>query len=240
MSEVGEKYLAFCRELGPQITIVGVAKGQPVAKIEEAIASGLQVVANNYVQEGQDLIQAISALEGNSVSAAMLNAERNPSDRFLSFDRRVAWHFIGHIQSRKAKALLPYDCVQSLDRLSVATTLSRELESKKASLEVLVQVNIGQEPQKSGVLPQDLPTFLEALSAFPQLKLKGLMAIPPLTSQPEGRRPYFKMMRRLFEQHQKTYFLSVLSMGMSDDYRIAAEEGSTMVRLGTLLFGSRT
>ena len=106
-------------------------------------------------------------------------------------------------------------------------------------MDVLVQVNIGEEPQKSGVAPAELESFLGLIAALPQLQLRGLMALPPLTKSAEERRPYFKKMRRSFEQFAGPYSLTCLSMGMSDDFRIAAEEGSTMVRIGTQLFGAR-
>lgn len=211
MSEIARRFLSLRKELGTHVTLVGVAKAQSADTVREAIRAGLTAVANNYVQEGQTLRAALAS-------------------------ENVAWHFIGHIQSRKAKEILDYDCVQSLDRESVAAAMNKGLQRP---MDVLVQVNVGEEPQKSGVLPRDLGAFLSGLASYSQLRVRGLMALPPLTDDPEARRPYFKTMRRLFEEYQRPHQLQVLSMGMSDDFRIAAEEGSTMVRVGSLLFGSR-
>lgn len=187
----------------PHARLLAVTKTQTPEKVRAVVDQGITLLGNNYVQEGAALREALR-------------------------DLNVEWHFIGHIQSRKAKELGDYDCIQSLDRLDVAKKLS-------ASQEVLVQVNIGEEAQKSGVSPGGLSEFLEGMRAFPHLKVNGLMAIPPLTATPEERRPYFRKMRQLLEETR----LEVLSMGMSDDYRIALDEGSNLIRLGTILFGPR-
>lgn len=195
----------------PEARLLGVTKGQTPEIIAEAIAAGVHLLGNNYAQEGEALREKIN-------------------------DARVEWHFIGHIQSRKAKLLTGYHCVQSVDRVEVAQALDKHLEK---TLEILLQVNVGEEPQKSGVLPADLPALVEAMRGFSNLKLAGLMALPPLTVEPEGRRPFFRKMRQLYEETRRTVPLRVLSMGMSDDFRIALEEGSNLIRLGTILFGPR-
>lgn len=197
-----------------RVTLVGVAKGQPEQKIREAVQEGLKVVANNYVQEGERLRAALA-------------------------DLSVEWHFIGHVQSRKAKDLLTYDCVQSLDRLSIAESLNERMKPLGRRLPVLIEVNIGQEAQKSGILPDALGDFLDSVRALPFLEVKGLMGMPPPLSPVEGRRPYFRSLRKLFETAVPASLFSVLSMGTSEDYDIAVEEGATMVRLGTVLFGPR-
>lgn len=216
VSSVGENYAAIADALSkfPQVSLVGVAKGQPREQVEAAIAAGLSIVANNYVQEGAKLMEDMSSAS-------------------------VSWHFIGHIQSRKAKNLASYHCIQSLDRASIAQALEERLKATSRKMQALIQINIGEEPQKSGILPSDLDHFLEEIPFLSHLEIKGLMALPPLTAAPEQRRPYFQRMRRLFDAYRTAQRWTTLSMGMSDDYLIAAEEGSTMVRVGTLLFGSR-
>lgn len=190
--------------------IVGVTKGQAVQRVREAVAAGLEILGNNYVQEGEALREAIGA--------------------------GVEWHFIGHIQSRKARSLTGYDCVESLDRLSVAEELEKRLQAK---LSVLVEVNLGGEAQKSGIAPAELPAFLEGLRKFPKLEPRGLMAMPPPLEPVEARRPFFRELKALFSSNAGGDRWDTLSMGTSEDYRIAIEEGATLVRLGTALFGPR-
>ena len=189
------------------IAIVGVTKLQPVALIREALAAGVKILANNYAKEGSAL-------------------------RMACGDLPAKWHFIGHIQSRKVKSLTDYDCIQSLDRISVAKELEKRLQG---DIEVLVEINIGGEAQKSGIASAALPDFLCELHAFPRLRVRGLMAMPPPLEPVEARRPFFQELRRLFDRHS----FDCLSMGTSRDYLVAIQEGSTMVRLGTALFGER-
>jgi len=213
VSEIRDRLAEIQNALAPYpgARLLGVTKGQAPETIAQAIQAGVTLLGNNYVQEGAQLREKIGA-------------------------EKVEWHFIGHIQSRKAKLLTTYDCVQSVDRLEIAEAL--EKHSPKP-IEVLLQVNIGEEPQKSGVLPADLAKLVEAVRGFSRVKVVGLMALPPLTLEPEGRRPYFRKMRQLFDETKAVLPLRVLSMGMSDDFRIALDEGSNLIRLGTILFGSR-
>ena len=196
-----------------KVEIVGVTKHQPVERLREAVRAGIKVFGVNYAQEGE----AFRAALGDS----------------------VRWDFIGHIQSRKAKHLLDYDRIQSLDRASVAEILNREGQSRGTALSCLVEINIGEEPQKSGVLPSELDGFLKDLATLSYLKIDGFMGMPPPLQPVEARRPHFKMLREFFDRYREKYRLSVLSMGTSEDFLIAVEEGSTMVRLGTSLFGAR-
>jgi pyridoxal phosphate enzyme (YggS family) len=205
---VAERFESIKRELGnASVTIVGVTKIQPVELVREAVACGVRVLANNYVQEGAKLREALG-------------------------DAAVEWHFIGHIQSRKAKDLTGYHCVQSLDRLSVAEELNKRLDRK---LDVLVEVNIGNESEKSGIAPEALEEFMKGMEPFTNLKVKGIMGMPPPLQPVELRRPYFKELRALRDR----FGLATLSMGTSNDYLVAVEEGATMIRLGTVLFGER-
>jgi hypothetical protein len=200
---------------GREIQIVGVTKHQPIEKVKEAIEAGVTKLAVNYAQEGDEL-------------------------RLQIENEEVEWHFIGHIQSRKVKYLTDYQYVQSIDRLEIAEDLNGRLEKIDKGIYVLVEVNIGREPQKSGVFPEKLGDFLDRLSALPNLKVIGLMAMPPMLHPVEDRRVYFKEMAQIFKKFQPEYKLEILSMGTSDDYLLAIQEGSTMVRLGTCLFGRRS
>ncbi|MFM8314996.1 MAG: YggS family pyridoxal phosphate-dependent enzyme [Deltaproteobacteria bacterium] len=200
---------------GREIQIVGVTKHQPIEKVREAIAAGVTQLAVNYAQEGDELRLQIE------------------SDQ-------VEWHFIGHIQSRKVKYLTEYSYVQSIDRLEIAEDLNHRLEKLDRAIYVLIEINIGREPQKSGVFPERLEDFLDRVSALSNLKVIGLMAMPPMLHPVEDRRIYFKEMAQLFKKFKSQYHLEILSMGTSDDYLLAIQEGSTMVRLGTCLFGRRS
>jgi PLP dependent protein len=199
---------------GRKVQIVGVTKHQPAEKVEEAIQAGVSLLAVNYAQEGDELRLKIE----------------NP---------RVQWHFIGHIQSRKVKYLTDYQCVQSLDRWEIAEDLNRRLAKLNKVINVLIEVNIGRESQKSGVWPEKLADFLDRMAALENLKVTGLMAMPPMLHPVEDRRIYFKEMFQLFTRVQSQYPLEILSMGTSDDYLLAIQEGSNMIRLGTCLFGKR-
>ncbi len=216
MSAEWEKLQDEIRHRSPhpeRVTILGACKAQPVDKVRARIADGLNVLGNNYVQEGHALREQLSDFKGE-------------------------WHFIGHIQSRKARELVDYDCVQSLDRISVAQELNRRLEEKNRRIKVLVEVNVGGEDSKSGIPPENLEEFLFQLRLLHHLDVDGLMGMPPPLQPVENRRPHFKKLRALFDEFGKGAWRR-LSMGTSEDYAVALEEGSTLIRLGTVLFGER-
>ncbi len=196
---------------GSGVRVLGVTKGQPLERLLEGVACGLTLLGDNYVQEGQRLREQLPSYKGE-------------------------WHFIGHIQSRKARDLVAYDCVESLDRISVAEELN-----KRASrvIPVFAEVNVGEEVSKSGVRPEELEKFLDALKGFPSLRLEGLMALPPPLEPIEARRPHFQKLRQLFDRFSGSHGLKWLSLGTSDDYPLAVAEGANLLRLGTALFGPR-
>jgi PLP dependent protein len=199
---------------GKKIEIMAVAKYQPLERLREAIAAGVTLFGQNYAQEGAETRAALSS-------------------------ETIHWHFIGHIQSRKVKFLVHYDCVQSLDRLDVAEMLNARLAGLGKTLPVLVEVNVGGETQKSGIAPDALGEFLKKLSSCNHLVPQGLMAMPPPLQPVEERRPYFRRMSELFASYSETYAFHTLSMGTSEDFEVAASEGSTLIRLGTILLGHR-
>jgi PLP dependent protein len=151
----------------------------------------------------------------------------------------VRWHFIGHLQSNKVKDVLPaYSLIHSLDRLSLAESLQRGAEKLGLDPEVLIQVNVSAEKSKFGLAPEDFPGFLKKISSFDRLLVRGLMTMAPFVDDPEETRPCFEMLRRLRDENAKPGLeLPELSMGMTNDYVIAVEEGATMVRIGSALFG---
>ncbi len=160
-------------------------------------------------------------------------------------DLAVSWHFIGHLQSNKAKvALESFAWIHTLDRESLARELNRAAQKLGKRIPVLIQVNTGYEESKSGLAPEALFPLFELASSLDGLEIRGLMALPPYYDDPEEVRPHFRALRvwleRLRDRSRSPEMLSELSMGMSHDFEVAIEEGATMVRIGTALFGTRT
>jgi len=205
---------------GPEeVLLVAVSKTVPPERIREAIAAGARTLGENRVQEAKEKIQAL----GRS---------------------GVSWHLVGHLQSNKVKdAIALFDLIHSLDRLSLAEELDRRGRASGKRVEVLVQVNAADEPSKGGFRADELRQALEALAGRAGLWVRGLMAIPPEPKTPEDSRPCFKAMRTLLEQARGWGItgldLDALSMGMSGDFEVAIEEGATIVRVGTAIFGPR-
>jgi len=196
------------------IVLVAVTKGFPVERIREAMAVGLRVFGENRVQEALPKIDEIGPAE-------------------------VDWHLIGHLQTNKVKFIEGrFRMIQSVDRSGLVEALDRRLGS---ALDVLVEVNVAEESQKTGALPTDLPVIAQAVAAAGHLRLRGLMTIAPMVADPEQVRPIFRRLRSLRDEtSQKLGMpLPVLSMGMTDDYPVAVQEGATMLRLGRALFGPR-
>jgi pyridoxal phosphate enzyme (YggS family) len=218
MSEIALRFQEIQKQIalhsgGRAVEVVGVTKFQPLERLREGIGAGIKILGVNYAQEGEKFRAAVG--DG------------------------VRWDFIGHIQSRKAKGLSHYDCIQSLDRTNVAEILNREAQGQGIVVPCLVEINIGEETQKSGVLPGNLESFLAEVSRLSYIKVVGFMGMPPALEPVEQRRPFFRKLKEIFDRYQPKLSLTTLSMGTSDDYLIAVDEGSTMVRLGTSLFGAR-
>jgi len=196
------------------VALVAVTKTVPVERIREAIRLGLHTFGENRVQEAMPKMDEIG-----------------PAG--------VDWHLIGHLQTNKVKFVEGrFQMVQSVDSAALAGALDRRLQS---ALEVLVEVNVAEEPQKTGALPADLPAIASAVASAGHLRLRGLMTIAPMVTDPERVRPIFRRLRALRDEtsQQLGMPLPVLSMGMTDDYPVAVEEGATMLRLGRALFGPR-
>lgn len=202
------------------VALIAVSKTFGAAAVIAAARCGQRDFGESYVQEALD-------------KAARLRA--------LAPDLDVRWHFIGPIQSNKTRALAEhFDWVQSVDRLKIAQRLSEQRASERPPLNVLLQVNISGEATKSGAAPADVPALAAAIAALPRLRLRGLMAIPAPTPDATLQRAQFARLRRLFDELCACGLdLNTLSMGMSDDLEAAIAEGSTMVRIGTAIFGAR-
>ena len=192
-----------------EVTLVAVTKVFPADYVEHAIAAGIADIGENRVQEAR---------------------EKKPLVR-----GGARWHLIGHLQSNKAKdAVRLFDVIQTVDSLDLAQKIARAAEAAGKRQEVLLQVNIGNEEQKSGAERADVPALVEVLRGIDALDLRGLMAIPPVGAADDARR-YFRELRALRDR----VGVEQLSMGMSEDFEVAIEEGATIVRVGRAIFGSR-
>ncbi len=204
-----------------EILLVSVAKTQPAAAVAEAIEGGVRKLGENRVQEARE--------------------KRSELDPALA--SRARWHLIGSLQRNKARQVPGlFDVVESVDSLALAQELSRRAEAAGAGpLEVFIQVNTGEEPQKGGALPGEVPGLLREISGLAGIRATGLMCIPPLGRAPEESRPHFRALREIRDRAQEEGHSEVLglSMGMSADLEVAVEEGSTCVRIGTAIFGPR-
>ena len=208
-----------CGRSAEEIRLVAVSKRFPSSVIEEAFNAGQTLFGENYIQEVQQKRAAI------------------PSG--------ARFHFIGHLQTNKARtAAESCDMVETVDRLKLARALSNHLERLNRTMDILVQVNIGEDGNKSGVSINDTEGLLHELKTIRHIRVRGLMTIPPLESSPEKSRPHFKNLRLLADKLARKDLFSdnnsiELSMGMSGDFHVAIEEGATIVRVGTAIFGNR-
>lgn len=199
------------------VRLLAVSKTKPVSAIEEAIQAGQKAFGENYVQEGVGKI-------------AYFNQQAD-----------LEWHFIGPLQSNKTKLVAAhFDWIQTVDRLKIAQRLSEQRPADKAPLNVLIQINISDEASKSGIAPEEMLPLAKEIALLPNLKLRGLMAIPKPEHEPAQQKIALSKMQQLFNRLQTEFEgIDTLSMGMSDDMAAAIECGSTMVRIGTAVFGAR-
>jgi pyridoxal phosphate enzyme (YggS family) len=225
MSAIKENYLRVvermegaARRVGRDprgIKLVAVSKTVDVVRIKEAVEAGVSILGENYVQEAQKKIEEIG--------------------------RSVAWHFIGHLQSNKAKyAVRLFDVVHSVDNLGLAEELNRRAEQAGRVLEVMMEVNLSGETTKFGAEEESVLNLAKMIRRLHHLSLEGLMTMPPYFDSPEKSRPYYIGLRELKERMVREGIpMKELSMGMSNDFEIAIEEGATFVRVGTAIFGAR-
>jgi len=200
-----------------EVRLVAVTKTQSAARVAEARAAGLEVFGENYVQEAEEKIRAVPGAE---------------------------WHLIGKLQRNKVgKAVSLFPWIQTVDSAALLAEISRRAAATGKTVELLVEVNLAGEGSKGGVSPEGLPALLDAASVLPGVRLRGLMAIPPYSDDPDASRPHFARLRSLLEESARRAprgtEMTELSMGMSHDFEAAIEEGATMVRVGTAIFGQR-
>ncbi|GBC88433.1 hypothetical protein HRbin13_00556 [bacterium HR13] len=217
LREVEERLQKACERAGgkrEEVILLGASKSVPAERIREFYACGLSTFGENRVQEFLKKYQALK-------------------------DIAIDWHFIGRLQSNKVKYILgKVSLIHSLDRDSLAQEINKRAGAVQ---DVLIEVNIGEETTKGGVAPEELFAFYQHLLNYKNLRVLGLMCVPPYTEDPEKARPYFAKLRELKEKLESEFLVKLphLSMGMSADFEVAVEEGATIVRIGTLLFGER-
>jgi len=216
---IRHRVAAACKHAGrvpADVTIIGVTKTKPAAAIRAAAEAGITEIGENYVQELVAKHAGLGAI--------------------------VRWHFIGHLQRNKVREIVSFvDLIHGVDSERLGVEIDRRAADAGRRMPVLVQVNTSGEASKSGVAPADLPALVERLAQLPGLDVQGLMTIPAIFDDPEGVRPMFRMLRTLRDELRRSTGLplSHLSMGMTGDFEVAVEEGATMVRIGTALFGHR-
>ena len=210
---------AYCGRNPESIRLVAVSKTVGPDRIAAAIDAGVDLLGENYIQEARDKFQAL-------------------------YKHHVKWHFIGHLQSNKAKyAVRMFDLIHSVDSLKLAKALDNAARKNGKVQEVLIQVNISREATKSGIAEAEAAELARKISQLANIRLKGLMTMPPFFDAPELARPYFQQLARLRERiashHIPGVAMDELSMGMTGDFEVAIEEGATLVRIGTAIFGAR-
>ncbi len=207
-----------CRRDPKSIRLVAVSKTVSADRIKTAIDAGIDILGENYIQEARTKFNALAAYP-------------------------VSWHFIGHLQTNKAKyAVRLFDLIHSVDSLKLARELDKQAKKVNKIQEILIQINIGNEPSKSGADIENTSNLIREVSCLQHLSVKGLMIMPPYFTDPEKVRPYFSALRDLRDRIHQTVpgvDLHELSMGLSNDFEVAIEEGATLVRIGTAIFGER-
>ena len=206
-------------ELPGRVQLVGAAKTRTAKEVIEAIEAGLTIIGHNYVQEAERLFDVVS--------------------------QPVKWHMIGHLQSNKAKkAAGIFDMIETVDSMKLAKAIDKACKGLNKTMPVLVEINSGEEAQKAGVMPENAVSLLQEISTLAHLKVRGLMTMGPFSGDPEDARPYFRKTKKLFDEVRSLNLaevdMAVLSMGMSNSYDVAIEEGANLVRIGTKIFGERT
>jgi len=215
---ISENVKRILEELPPGVELVAAAKTKTPDEIKEAVEAGVRIIGENYVQE------AIEA--------------------FRHIGHSVQWHFIGHLQKNKVKkAVEIFDLIETLDSVEIGQEIDKRCASAGKIMPVLIEINSGREPQKFGVFPEKAEPLILELANLNNIKVAGLMTMGPLEGDPEDARPYFRETKRVFDEIKARTVpgaeMKFLSMGMTNSYRVAVEEGANLVRIGTKIFGPR-
>jgi pyridoxal phosphate enzyme (YggS family) len=216
---IKENVRRILTELPDEVRLVAAAKTRTPEEVLEAVQSGVKIIGENYIQEAKRAYELVG--------------------------KKAEWHFIGSLQKHNIRGRMVeiFDMIETVDSVEIAAEINRRCAQIGKVMLVLVEVNSGREPQKSGVFPGDVQPLIKAISSFENIKVTGLMTMGPRFGNPEDSRPYFVETRRIFERMKEVNLPNVemkdLSMGMTNSYRIAIEEGANIVRIGTKIFGER-
>lgn len=215
---IKENVSKILEELPEGVSLVGAAKTRSPQEVLEAVEAGLEIIGENYVQEAERAFEAVGG--------------------------KAKWHMIGHLQSNKAKkAVTVFDLIETVDSIKLARAIDRACGKIDKVMPILMEINSGEESQKAGVMPEDAISLARDMSELNNIKLMGLMTMGPFAGDPEDSRPYFQKTKKLFEEIKTISLPGVemkyLSMGMSNSYKVALEEGANVVRIGAKLFGER-
>ena len=215
---IKEAAIKILAELPEGVRLVGAAKTKSPEEIMEAIDAGLEIVGENYVQEAEQAFEIIGT--------------------------RVKWHMIGHLQKNKVKkAVSIFDMIETIDSMKLCRLVDSACGNINKIMPVLIEINSGEEEQKAGVMPENAASLIKEMTVLSNIRIMGLMTMGPFSEDPEVSRPYFKTTKEIFDLIRQEGIEGVemkyLSMGMSDSYKVAIEEGANLVRIGTKLFGER-
>ncbi len=215
---IEENVKKILEELPPGIELMAAAKSRTPKEILQAVEAGVTIIGENYVQEALAAFEVVGPL--------------------------VKWHFIGHLQKNKVKkAVQIFDMIETIDSIELAGEIDKRCSQHGRIMPVLVEINSGREPQKFGVLPEEAETLIKEMLSLQNIKIEGLMTMGPMFGNPEDARPYFIETRKAFDQLRALSLPGVemryLSMGMTNSYKVAIEEGANIVRIGTKIFGPR-
>ena len=215
---IAENVRAILAELPAGVELVAAAKTRAPAEILEAVEAGVRTVGENYVQEAESAVAAVG--------------------------RRVRWHLIGHLQTNKVRKAVPvFDLIETVDSAALAREIDRRAAALGKTMPVLIEVNSGREPQKAGLFPEAVEALVREVAALQNVRVCGLMTMGPFEGDPEAARPYFRETKKVWDALRAAAVPGVemrhLSMGMTNSWRVAVEEGATLVRLGTAIFGPR-
>ncbi len=215
---IKENVAELLKELPPRVELLAATKTRTPEEVQEAVSAGVKMVGENYVQD----------------------AERN----LKVVGRSAEWHLIGHLQKNKTKkAVSLFDMIETVDSVDIAQEIDKRCAQVGKVMPVLIEVNSGREPQKSGVLPEDTEKLIREIAPFKNIKVMGLMTMGPELPNPEDIRPYYRETKKLFDRIKALNIPNIemkyLSMGMTASYKVAIEEGSNLVRVGSKIFGER-
>jgi pyridoxal phosphate enzyme (YggS family) len=215
---IEENVNKILQELPPGIELMAAAKARTPEEIMRAVQAGVKIVGENYVQEALAVFNVVG--------------------------HRVKWHFIGHLQRNKVKkAVEIFDLIETVDSPELSKEIDKRCSQRKRIMPVLIEINSGREKQKFGIFPEDVEDFIKEISGFKNIKIEGFMTMGPMFGDPEDARPYFVETKKLFDRIKTLNLpgleMKYLSMGMTNSYRVAIEEGANIVRIGTKIFGPR-